>query len=149
MVGIKRSIIIQQSKNIKGITMIEVCAAIIIHEGRVLIAQRPAGDSLENLWEFPGGKIEPGETPEQSLRREILEELGIEIIVGDFFSENIHKYPDKEIRLRSYLCSVVDGQPRNEFHQKIVCVPVSGLAGYLFAPADVPFIRKLEQFSLE
>lgn len=129
--------------------MIEVCAAIIIHEGKILIAQRPEGDSLENMWEFPGGKIEEGETPEQSLRREILEELGIEIIVGDFFSENIHRYPDKEIRLRSYLCSVVDGQATNEFHQKIIWVPVAGLTEYLFAPADIPFIRKLETFAID
>ncbi|SHJ98613.1 8-oxo-dGTP diphosphatase [Anaerobranca californiensis DSM 14826] len=149
MEDMRGNITIQQSKLDERNKELEVCAAIIIERDRILIAQRPLGDSLENLWEFPGGKVEKGETPEQSLKREIFEELGIEILVGDFFGENTHNYGDKVVKIKSYLCSILSGHPTEKFHQKVLWVSVEGLNEYLFAPADIPFIRKIQSYFVD
>ncbi|WP_370362893.1 (deoxy)nucleoside triphosphate pyrophosphohydrolase [Mucilaginibacter flavidus] len=92
--------------------MILVTAAIIRKEQHILIARRAQGRHLEGFWEFPGGKIEPGETPEACLKREVYEELGIQIMVDSFIMENQHDYPDKRISLQAYYCSFLSGTIR-------------------------------------
>ncbi len=123
--------------------MIEVTAAIIQHEGKVLIARRPAGDPLAGEWEFPGGKIEPGETPQECLRREIKEELSIDISVGDYFSDSIYHYPTKTIHLAAYWSTWIKGEIELRSHDAVEWISISNLNQFNFAPADVPFINKL------
>lgn len=90
---------------------IRVAAGLVFRSGRVLITQRPAGTHLGGLWEFPGGKLEPGESWEQALVRELHEELGITVSVDRLFSEIAHAYPEKTVRLRFHVCSIVTGEP--------------------------------------
>lgn len=89
---------------------IQVAAGLILREGRYLIARRKAGVHLEGLWEFPGGKCEPGESPEGCLRRELREELGIEITTPIPFRVIRHEYPEKTVELHFFRCSIRDGQ---------------------------------------
>lgn len=123
--------------------MIEVTAAIIQHKGKILIARRPAGDMLAGKWEFPGGKLEPNETPKDCLRREIKEELDIEIIVGNFFMDSIYNYPTKTIHLAAYWSTWMSGQIELRSHDAIEWVDSTKLACFDFAPADVPFVKKM------
>lgn len=125
--------------------MIKVAAAILIKNNELLIARRPYGDSLANCWEFPGGKIEAGETPEQCLAREILEELGLKIRVNEFFCKSRFDYPNKSIMLFAYYCELVSGEAQLNAHDQIDWVLVSQLENYSFAPADIPIVRKLQK----
>lgn len=115
---------------------IEVAAAIIEHEGRILIAQRPPGGHLPLLWEFPGGKREPGETLEQCLGREIAEEVGIEVLVRDKVQEIEHHYPEKTVRLTFYRCDWLRGEPRPLGCHDLRWVTRSELTHYDFPGAD-------------
>ncbi len=87
-----------------------VCAAIVL-DGAVLLAQRPAGKERALEWEFPGGKIEPGETPQEALERELQEELGIRVQVGECFATVLHDYADRSIRLRAFWTALRSGEP--------------------------------------
>ncbi|MEJ5347274.1 MAG: (deoxy)nucleoside triphosphate pyrophosphohydrolase [Desulfosoma sp.] len=120
-----------------------VTAAILQRDGCVLLAQRPASDTLAFLWEFPGGTLEPGETPEECLCREILEELGIEVEVLSFFAENRHRYDHGEIRLMAYKVRWVLGEIKPSVHAQVRWVPLKDLHHYAMAPADRPFVRRL------
>jgi len=124
--------------------MIDVTAAIWVENGKVLIARRRPGVSQAWLWEFPGGKVRPGETPEQCLHREILEELGVEIAVEKFFGESIHAYEAKTIRLLAYRVSLKGGEVSLNDHAELAWVAIADLGGYRFCPADVPLVRKLQ-----
>jgi 8-oxo-dGTP diphosphatase len=124
--------------------MIDVTAAIWVENGRVLVARRPPGVSQAGLWEFPGGKVRPGETPEQCLQREIREELGVEIAVGDFFAESIYAYGTKTIRLLAYRVSLISGAPALNDHSELAWAALADLGGYRFCPADVPLVQKLQ-----
>ena len=88
---------------------IDVAAALIFRNGKLLITQRRPDDHLPNLWEFPGGKVEPGETFEQCLVREIREELAIEISVGQLVEDLTHTYPEKTVRLCFFNCRLISG----------------------------------------
>jgi 8-oxo-dGTP diphosphatase len=123
--------------------MIDVTAAILIEHGRVLIARRRPGASQAGLWEFPGGKVRPGESPEQCLKREILEELGVQVAVGEFFGENVHAYEDQTIRLLAYGVRVKSGTISANDHAELAWVAVADLHRYRFCPADVPLTEKL------
>jgi mutator protein MutT len=92
--------------------MIIVVAAIIRRNGKILITQRPPGVHLSGLWEFPGGKVEPTESLESALQREIGEELGIEIQVQNEFFRTDHHYPSRSVRLHFFNCSIIKGEPR-------------------------------------
>ncbi|WP_448384025.1 (deoxy)nucleoside triphosphate pyrophosphohydrolase [Desulfosoma sp.] len=120
-----------------------VTAAILERDGCVLLAQRPAGDPLALMWEFPGGTVEQGETPEECLRREMQEELGIHVEVAAFFGENRHRYDHGEIRLKAYRVRWISGRMRPAVHAAVRWVPIGELPGYEVAPADVPFVARL------
>ena len=126
-------------------TIIEVSAALIFRDGKLLITQRHAGAHLGGLWEFPGGKREAGETFEQCLIREIREELGVEISVGKLFAELSHTYPEKSVRLKFFICKIISGEP-----QPLDCAAVkwtsrAGLARHEFPAADAQLIKKLDR----
>src|ERR1035438_10315377 len=92
--------------------VIEVSAALLFHNGKLLITQRHAKSHLGGLWEFPGGKREPNETFEQCLVRELREELGIEVEVGGLFEDISHAYAEKTVRLKFFICKLISGEPR-------------------------------------
>ncbi len=123
---------------------IEVTAAIMLENGKVFIAQRTADDRLAHKWEFPGGKLEDGETPRQSLMREMNEEFGIEVAVCDFFGESTYDYDYVRVRLLAYLVRWNDGELRPTAHEDCRWVTPRELAEYDFAPADLPFVAKLQ-----
>lgn len=120
----------------------DVTAAVIRRGETVLIARRHSGD-LAGLWEFPGGKLEPGETPEACLAREIREELGLVIRVGCLLDRVEHAYPTKRIRLWFYAAACADGVPSLVDHDRVAWVRPADLGQYVFAPADAPFVERL------
>jgi mutator protein MutT len=124
---------------------IEVAAALVFHRGRLLITQRPPGSHLEGLWEFPGGKREPGETFEQCLQRELREELDMEVAVGPFVESVRHSYPSKTVDLRFYQCEWVKGQPRPIGCSAFAWVSPAELRAYQLPPADEQLIGRLER----
>lgn len=125
--------------------MIDVVAAIIKNsENKILIAQRNLKKSQGGLWEFPGGKIEPNETKEEAIVREIKEELNMDIIYDSYFDEKVYEYPDKTIRLIALNCSMLGTSYDVLEHEQIKWVKISDLKEYSFAPADVYFVEKIE-----
>lgn len=120
-----------------------VTAAIIKKDNKILIARRAANKHLAGYWEFPGGKIEDNETPEICLKRELNEELGITVNVGNFFMENQHDYGTKIILLQAYLCELISGSIVLRDHDKFEWVVKSDLSNFNFAPADIPFVKAL------
>ncbi|MBX9808882.1 8-oxo-dGTP diphosphatase MutT [Candidatus Gracilibacteria bacterium] len=125
--------------------MIAVTAAIISRDNKLLIAKRGEGKHLSGFWEFPGGKIEEGENPKDCLKREINEELGVDIKVGDYFMTNEHSYGEKRISLAAFHCEIISGNIELHDHDEIKWVTISELEQYIFAPADIPFINKLKE----
>jgi 8-oxo-dGTP diphosphatase len=122
---------------------IEVTAAIVKKGSKILIARRSPKKHLAGFWEFPGGKIEKGETPEACLKRELEEELGIIVHVGPFFMENTHQYEQKIILLKAYRCELISGEITLNDHDQIQWVEATEFSNYEFAPADIPFIKAL------
>jgi len=123
---------------------IQVAAGLILHEGRYLIAQRKVGVHLGGLWEFPGGKCEPGEALEDCLRRELREELGIEITTLVPFHIIRHEYPEKTVELHFFHCSIRDGQAQALDCEEIRWVAPEELTKYEFPEADRPLIQALQ-----
>jgi mutator protein MutT len=122
---------------------IDVAAALICKDDRLLITQRRPEDHLPNLWEFPGGKVEAGETFENCLVREIREELGIEISVGKLVEDLTHSYPEKTVRLRFFECRLVAGDPKPIHCQALRWVARQELRNYEFPAADAKLIERL------
>ena len=123
--------------------IIQVSAALIFHGGKLLITQRHAKSHLGGLWEFPGGKLELGETFEQCLVREIREELGVEISVGKLFEEVAHDYPEKSVRLKFFLCELISGEPAALDCAAVKWIAKSELTDYEFPAADRQLLEKL------
>ena len=122
---------------------IEVAAGVVFCDGRVLITQRRPDDHLGGFWEFPGGKRESGETFAECLQRELKEELGIEVEVGEWLDSVTHTYPEKTVHLRFYRCAWRKHEPRVLGCQAFAWVTASQLSQYAFPPADETLLRKL------
>lgn len=116
--------------------MPEVVAAIIKRDGRILACRRPPHKARGLLWEFPGGKVEPGETPEEAIVRECREELGITLVPQSVFTEVTHHYPDLTVHLTFFLCSLPQGEPVPLEHDAIRWSAPEELADLPFCPAD-------------
>ena len=121
---------------------IDVTAAIIENNGKFLIAKRKKGKHLENKWEFPGGKIEYRETPEECLQRELKEEFGISAKIGNFVGESIFDYGDRKIRLLGYRVAYIKGDFNLQDHDEIKWVSADEFYKYDIADADIPLIEK-------
>lgn len=129
----------------RGETMTEVVAALIWQGERFMICQRPAHKARGMLWEFVGGKVEPGESKEQALVRECREELAVEVAVGDIFLEVTHTYPDITVHLTLFHASIVQGVPQKLEHNDIRYITVDEIPKYEFCPADEVILQKLRQ----
>ncbi|MGG1218228.1 8-oxo-dGTP diphosphatase MutT [Priestia endophytica] len=125
--------------------MKKVVAAIIKDKDRILIAQRNSKDHLAGKWEFPGGKIEPGETPEECLAREIREELRIDVEIGSFYDDNVFGSKDQAIHLLFYWAEVMNGEVTSVVHDDVKWITIKELARFDFAPADIPIVKRLER----
>lgn len=123
---------------------LEVVGAVITRDGKVLCAQRGEGGQLAGAWEFPGGKLEPGEKPEAALRREILEELDCTIEVDGLVTSTTYDYDFARITLTTYWSTLTDGTPRATEHAELRWVSPADLDALDWAPADVPAVRIIE-----
>lgn len=123
---------------------IKVVGAVIRNnQNQILCALRSSEMSLPNLWEFPGGKIEKDEQPEETLVREIKEELGCEIKVEELVEEVVHEYPAVIVNLLTYEAKITEGAPIASEHAKLEWKEVSDLQELEWAPADIPTVEKL------
>ncbi len=122
--------------------IIIVTAAIIKKDNKFLIAKRKEGH-LANKWEFPGGKLENKETPEDCLKRELYEEFGIQTIIGKYLATSIYDYQHIKIKLMAYEVEYVSGEFRLNDHKEIKWVKKEDLSMYDFAPADIPIVKKI------
>jgi 8-oxo-dGTP diphosphatase len=123
--------------------MIEVVAAIIEKDGKFLIAKRKKGKHLEGKWEFPGGKIEPEESPQVCLSRELKEEFGISTEIGDFVAESIFDYGTVKVKLLGYRVKYVSGEFNLNDHDEIKWIAADELVKFDLAEADIPLAKKI------
>lgn len=123
----------------------EVVAALIWDKDRFLICQRPAHKARGLLWEFVGGKVEPGESKADALIRECREELGIELSVGTVFLDVLHEYPDLTVHLTLFHGIIASGTPQKLEHNDMQWITVSQIPDYDFCPADVEILEKLQK----
>ena len=126
-----------------GTPPLDVAAGLVFHQGRLLIARRPEGTHLAGCWEFPGGKVEPGETIAQCLERELQEELGIRVSVGPLVERVDHAYPEKTVRLSFFACHWLGGEPRPLGCAAFRWVAAEELAHYQFPGADARLLERL------
>ena len=124
--------------------MIEVVAALIRGENRVLLCRRPDGKAQGGKWEFPGGKIEPGETGEAALRRECMEELDVALEVGRALADVCQDYPGRSVHLTLYEARIASGEPRRLEHSDIRWIVPEELGEYDLCPADAQLIARLK-----
>lgn len=123
---------------------VEVVAGILERDGRFLIAKRAKEGRLPSLWEFPGGKVEAGESHPEALEREFMEELGVTIRVGGPIASTVHCYPDGTIRLSGFRIYHQEGDFELRVHQELQWVPLAELRAWRLAPADLPIVEALE-----
>ncbi len=121
----------------------EVAAALIWRGERFLICKRPADKARALLWEFVGGKLEPGETGQEALVRECKEELDITVEAGDAFTEVTHVYPDLTVHLTLYHCTIAMGEPKLLEHADMAWITPDEIGNYDFCPADVEILDKI------
>jgi len=127
-----------------GTPTVEVAAAVIRERGRYLIARRAGGSHLAGLWEFPGGKRRPGESLEECLRRELREELGVEIEVGEKLDTVTWPYPERTVVLHFFLCALAAGAITPREGQAVCWVPPDELSRYAFPAADAALLARLQ-----
>ena len=123
--------------------MTEVVAALIWDDDKFMICQRPAHKARGLLWEFVGGKVEPGETNEQALIRECREELAVTLSVGSVFMDVIHEYPDLMVHLTLFNATIAEGEPQKLEHNDIQWIMPSEIPNYEFCPADKEILAKI------
>lgn len=124
--------------------MTEVVAALIWDGDRFMACQRPAHKARGLLWEFVGGKVEPGETKEQALIRECREELAVKVGVGDVFMDVVHEYPELTVHLTLFHAWIEEGIPQKLEHNDIRWLKISDIDQYAFCPADDEILEKLK-----
>lgn len=122
---------------------VPVVAALIWENGKFMICQRPAHKARGLLWEFVGGKVEPGETKEQALIRECREELAVTLSVGEVFMEVVHEYPDMTVRLTLFHAAIAEGVPQKLEHNDIKWITPAEIPQYEFCPADVGILKRI------
>lgn len=122
---------------------IDVVAAVIRRDDLFLITQRMAGDTLGGYWEFPGGKVDPGEELPAALRRELREELGVEAEIGAQIHSFVHAYPDRDVRLYFYEARIVSGEPRKLEVADLAWVTAGQFHDYQFPEGDLPLLNQL------
>ena len=125
--------------------MVEVVAALIWDNDKFMICQRPANKARALLWEFVGGKVEPGETKEQALVRECQEELDITLSVSDVFMDVIHEYPDITVHLTLFNASIREGVPQKLEHNDIKWITAKEISNFTFCPADEEILKKIKE----
>lgn len=123
--------------------MTEVVAALIWGKEGFMICQRPPDKARPLLWEFAGGKVEPGETKPQALVRECREELGVTVAVGEKFAEVTHEYPDEAIHLTLYNCTLAEGTPKLLEHSALKWITPEEIPQYEFCPADTEILGRI------
>ena len=130
------------------ITMVtEVVAALVWRDDKFMICQRPAHKARGLLWEFVGGKVEPGETKEQALIRECREELAVTISVDDAFMDVTHEYPDLTVHLTLFNATISKGKPQKLEHNDIKWITPSEIPNYEFCPADEEILKAIKVLS--
>ena len=125
--------------------MTDVVAALIWDENRFMICQRPAHKARGLLWEFVGGKTEPGETMEAALIRECREELDITVSAGEVFMQVVHEYPDIHIRLTLFHCTIAAGTPKLLEHQDLQWILPCQIPNFDFCPADKDILAQIQK----
>lgn len=125
--------------------MTEVVAALIWDKDKFMICQRPAHKARGLLWEFVGGKLEPGETKEQALIRECQEELAVTLSIGDVFMDVVHEYPDLTVHLTLFNAAILEGIPKKLEHNDIKWITLSEISNYEFCLADVEILKKITE----
>lgn len=123
--------------------MTEVVAALIWDKDKFMICQRPTHKARGLLWEFVGGKVEPGETKEQALIRECQKELAVTLSVGDVFMDVVHEYPDLTVHLTLFNAVIIEGVPQKLEHNDIKWISPSEIPNYEFCSADVEILKKI------
>ena len=123
--------------------MTEVVAALIWDNDKFMICQRPAHKARGLLWEFVGGKVEPGETKEQALIRECREELDVTLAVDEVFMDVLHEYPDLTVHLTLFNATIAEGVPQKQEHNDIKWITPSEIPNYEFCPADKEILAKI------
>ncbi|NLB81320.1 MAG: (deoxy)nucleoside triphosphate pyrophosphohydrolase [Clostridiaceae bacterium] len=121
--------------------MTEVAAALIRDKDKFMICQRPANKARGLLWEFVGGKVQPGETKEQALIRECQEELAITVAPADVFTQVVHEYTDITISLTLFNCTIADGVPKLLEHNDLKWITPAEIPQYHFCPADTEILK--------
>lgn len=124
-------------------TPLLVAAAVVLRDGEVLLTRRMKGVHLADLWEFPGGKLEPGESPEAAVVRECREELGVELRVRDIMDVTYHRYPARDVLLLFYECELVSGEIQHLGVADHAWVRPHAIPDYPLPPADENVVRKL------
>lgn len=123
--------------------VVRVVAGVLVRDRRVLAAKRAAGTREAGLWEFPGGKVEPGEDDASALVRELLEELGVTVVTGAVLGESEHAYAHGVVRLVALHCTLVVGEPAALEHEAVRWLSVDELESVTWAPADVPLLLQV------
>jgi len=126
-----------------GEKMVEVVAALIWDKDKFMICQRPAHKARALLWEFVGGKVEPGETKEQALIRKCQEELAVVLSVGEVFMDVIHEYPDITVHLTLFNATIAEGVPQKLEHNDIQWITPNEILQYDFCPADEEILKRI------